>query len=53
VIIQDDQSCKLSRQFSSKWAAEFARQRIYSKTGKLRPVVKCKYCKEWHLGDVK
>jgi hypothetical protein len=51
--IEDDHSCQLRRGFTTKDQASAAASAIMSRTGKVRPVERCRFCSNWHLGDAK
>lgn len=53
VVVEDDSECQLRRSFWSKDQAKMAQEKIYERTGKLRPIERCRYCSGWHLGDAK
>ncbi len=52
-VIYDDSQCQVRRSFWSKDQAKTAQTKIYERTGKLRPIERCRYCSGWHLGDAK
>lgn len=51
--IQDDHDCQVRRSFPTKDQAKMVADTIYARTGKTRPVERCRHCSNWHLGDAK
>ena len=51
--IDDDHDCQVRRKFSTKDQAKLVADTIQNRTGKARPVERCKHCNGWHLGEAK
>lgn len=49
--IEDDHSCQIRRSFHSQAQAKVVADSIYARTGKKRPVERCRHCSGWHLGE--
>lgn len=51
--IDDDHDCQVRRAFNTKDHAMAVADAIHARTGKNRPVERCKHCNSWHLGEAK
>lgn len=51
--IDDDHNCQIRCSFQTKDQATAVANAILNRTGKARPVERCKHCSNWHLRDAK